>query len=232
MEKSTKWIAWTIWLIAMAWGVFGVSQRLLHGELQANYGSYIPWGLWVAGKVYLVGLGVGASLFAWIVYAFNLKRYFLLARQALLVSAIALMMGMARDCIRPGPHLARLRTFVPPSIYLAARLGDVADCHQSAVCHPGVLSGRRLQNGARLAAYPRLDRDIPGDCIFRLQRCGIRCAHRPSLLELHPGTDPFHRGGLSFRIRPGALVGCVSFRRSCWEMMPSRCPCSAGSSWA
>jgi protein NrfD len=94
MEKSTKWIAWTIWFIAIAWGVFGVSQRLLHGELQVNYNSYIPWGLWVTGKVYLVGLGVGTSLFAWIAYAFNLKRYFLLARQALLVSAIALMMGM------------------------------------------------------------------------------------------------------------------------------------------
>jgi protein NrfD len=37
---------------------------------------------------------VGASLFVWIVYAFNIKRYFLLARQALLVSAIALLMGM------------------------------------------------------------------------------------------------------------------------------------------
>jgi protein NrfD len=95
MEKSRKWIAWAIWLIAMAWGVFGVSQRLLFGELHANYGSYIPWGLWVAGKVYLVGLGVGVSLFVWIVYAFNLKRYFPLAQQALLVSAIALLMGMA-----------------------------------------------------------------------------------------------------------------------------------------
>jgi protein NrfD len=94
MEKSTKWIAWGIWVVAMAWGVFGVSQRLLYGELHANYGSYIPWGLWVAGKVYLVGLGVGSSLFAWIVYAFNMKRYFLLARQALLVSAIALLMGL------------------------------------------------------------------------------------------------------------------------------------------
>jgi molybdopterin-containing oxidoreductase family membrane subunit len=96
MEKSIKikWIGWAIWLIAMAWGVFGVSQRLLNGELQVNYGSYIPWGLWVAGKVYLIGLGVGASLFAWIVYAFDLRKYFLLARQALLASAIALMMGM------------------------------------------------------------------------------------------------------------------------------------------
>jgi protein NrfD len=94
MEKTTKWMAWTIWLIVMAWGVFGVSQRMLHGELRVNYGSYIPWGLWVAGKVYLVGLGAGASLFAWIVYAFDLKKYFLLARQALLVSAVALMMGM------------------------------------------------------------------------------------------------------------------------------------------
>ncbi len=94
MEKSTKWIAWTLWLIAMAWGLFGVSQRMLYGELPANYNSFIPWGLWVAGKVYLVGLGVGASLFVWIVYAFNLKRYALLARQALLVSAIALVMGL------------------------------------------------------------------------------------------------------------------------------------------
>jgi protein NrfD len=94
MEKSTKWVVWIIWLIAMIWGVYGVSQRFLYGELQANYGSYIPWGLWVAGKVYLVGLGVGTSLFAWIVYAFNLKRYFFLARQALLVSTIALLMGL------------------------------------------------------------------------------------------------------------------------------------------
>ena len=68
MEKSFKWIAWVLWIVAMIWGVFGVSQRMLHGELQVNYGSYIPWGLWVAGKVYLVGLGVGASLFVWIVY--------------------------------------------------------------------------------------------------------------------------------------------------------------------
>lgn len=94
MEKSTKWIAWALWLIAMAWGLFGVSQRMLYGELPVNYNSFIPWGLWVAGKVYLVGLGVGASLFVWIVYAFDLKRYFLLARQALLVSGVALVMGL------------------------------------------------------------------------------------------------------------------------------------------
>jgi protein NrfD len=94
MEKSIKRIAWAIWVIAIAWGVFGVAQRLLHGELQVNYGSYIPWGLWVAAKVYLVGLGVGASLFAWIIYAFDVKKYLLLAREALLASAIALLMGM------------------------------------------------------------------------------------------------------------------------------------------
>jgi protein NrfD len=94
MEKSTKQIAWGTWVVAMAWGLFGVAQRLLHGELHVNYGSYIPWGLWVAAKVYLVGLGVGASLFVWIVYAFNVNKYFLLARQTLLVSAIALLMGL------------------------------------------------------------------------------------------------------------------------------------------
>lgn len=93
MKKSTKRIGLVIWLIAMAWGVFGVSQRLLHGELQVNYGGYIPWGLWVVGKAYLIGLGIGSSLFVWIVYAFDLKKYFPLARQTLFASAIALLMG-------------------------------------------------------------------------------------------------------------------------------------------
>jgi protein NrfD len=94
MEKSAKRIAWIIWLVAIAWGLYGVSLRLFRGELPVNYSSYIPWGLWVAAKVYIVGLGVGASLFAWIVHAFDVKKYLLLARQALLVSAIALAMGM------------------------------------------------------------------------------------------------------------------------------------------
>jgi protein NrfD len=94
MEKSAKRIAWIIWLVAIAWGLYGVSLRLFRGELPVNYSSYIPWGLWVAAKVYIVGLGVGASLFAWIVHAFDVEKYLLLARQALLVSAIALAMGM------------------------------------------------------------------------------------------------------------------------------------------
>jgi protein NrfD len=93
MKKSSKRIALVIWLIAMAWGVFGISQRLVHGELLVNYGSYIPWGLWVVGKAYLLGVGLGASLFVWIVYAFNLKKYFSLARHALFASAISLLMG-------------------------------------------------------------------------------------------------------------------------------------------
>ncbi|MFZ0450406.1 MAG: NrfD/PsrC family molybdoenzyme membrane anchor subunit [Desulfatiglandaceae bacterium] len=94
MGKSVKRIVWIIWLVAIAWGLYGVSLRLFRGELHVNYGSYIPWGLWVAAKVYIVGLGVGTSLFAWIVYAFDMKKYLRLAREALLVSAIALAMGM------------------------------------------------------------------------------------------------------------------------------------------
>lgn len=94
MTRTIKAIAWIVWGIAMAWGVYGVVQRLLHGERNVNYGSYIPWGLLVVGKVYLIGLGVGTSMFAWIVYAFGLKKYFSLARQALLASVIAVLMGM------------------------------------------------------------------------------------------------------------------------------------------
>jgi len=60
----------------------------------ANYGSYIPWGLWVAGKIYFVGLAVGSSFLAWIIYAFNIQKLRSLVRPALLISTATMIAGL------------------------------------------------------------------------------------------------------------------------------------------
>jgi Ni/Fe-hydrogenase subunit HybB-like protein len=195
MEKSTKWIGWALWIIAMAWGVFGVSQRFLHGELQVNYGSYIPWGLWVAGKVYLVGLGVGTSLFAWIVYAFDLKRYFLLARQALLASAIALLMGMLVIAFDLGHIWRSFEPLYRPQFH-------------SLLAWATLLTVIELLYVIFVICLGIASKGEPGSRrLFRMQRCGVCRTHRPSLLELHTRADPFHCGGPAFRIRPVAFLG-------------------------
>ncbi len=50
------------WLLTLVVGAFGVAQRILHGHLPAGYGSYVPWGLWVA--LYFHGVGIAGGAFA------------------------------------------------------------------------------------------------------------------------------------------------------------------------
>ena len=94
MNKAQKTILFIIWLAVMIWGLTGVFQRLVHGELLVNYGSYVPWGLWVAAKTYFVGISVGASILAWVVYAFDIKQLRPVVRPALLVSAATMVAGL------------------------------------------------------------------------------------------------------------------------------------------
>ena len=51
---------WLLWLILLALGAIGVYQRFTQGHLPAGYGSYVPWGLWVALYFHGVGIAGGA----------------------------------------------------------------------------------------------------------------------------------------------------------------------------
>jgi protein NrfD len=94
MNKPQKTQLFIIWLVLMVWGLIGVFQRMTTGELTLNYGGYVPWGLWVAGKVYFVGLSVGASFLAWSIYAFNIRSFRPLARISLLISIATIIAGL------------------------------------------------------------------------------------------------------------------------------------------
>jgi len=67
-------IFWVVALVAFGVGLYGLYSRIAFGHERANYGSYVPWGLWVAAYLYLVGLSAGAFLFSTLVYVFNIRR--------------------------------------------------------------------------------------------------------------------------------------------------------------
>ena len=52
---------WLLWLVLLALGSIGVYQRFTMGHLPAGYGSYVPWGLWVA--LYFHGVGIAGGAF-------------------------------------------------------------------------------------------------------------------------------------------------------------------------
>lgn len=80
--------------VLATWGVLGVVQRLTNGHELTNYGSYVPWGLWVSGYIYFVGLSAGAFLLSSLVYVFRIRALERVARPALITAAITLLMAL------------------------------------------------------------------------------------------------------------------------------------------
>ncbi|MBF0292150.1 MAG: polysulfide reductase NrfD [Nitrospinae bacterium] len=53
---------WSVWILFLLAGLVGMGQRMFYGHLPAGYGSYVPWGLWIA--LYFHGVGMAGGVFA------------------------------------------------------------------------------------------------------------------------------------------------------------------------
>jgi len=62
ISKGWQSVAVIAWLVTLAVGAVGMYQRFTQGHLPAGYGSYVPWGLWVA--LYFHGVGIAGGVFA------------------------------------------------------------------------------------------------------------------------------------------------------------------------
>ena len=95
--KSQNWLQWVAWIltvVCLAAGAYGLYLRFTEGHAAANYGSYVPWGLWIAAYVALIGASAGAFGFAAVVFTMRKTEYYGLARLAMLVALGAFAAGM------------------------------------------------------------------------------------------------------------------------------------------
>ncbi len=62
-NPSTGWIKllWIVWIILLVAGLVGLWQRFTYGHNAAGYGSYVPWGLWIA--LYFMGVAIAGGAF-------------------------------------------------------------------------------------------------------------------------------------------------------------------------
>lgn len=81
---------WFLAFAAFAIGLPGVFHYLSDGHLAANYGSYVPWGLWVGSYIYFIGLSAGAFLLSSLVYVFGVKRFEPIGKLALFTALVCL----------------------------------------------------------------------------------------------------------------------------------------------
>ncbi len=106
-----------LWLVVAAVGVWGVVERLAGGHEGAGYGSYVPWGLWVAMYFHLVGLAGGVFVLGALGFMFRWKGFERLATlRTTIVLSIALILpafiGVWLDLGRLG---RAYRIFTSPS---------------------------------------------------------------------------------------------------------------------
>lgn len=93
-ERALKRVFWIAGAVLTLAGLYGWYDRLAYGHLNVNYGSLVPWGLWVAGYIYFIGLSAGSFLISSLVYVFDVRRFEKIGRLALFTAVVTLLLAL------------------------------------------------------------------------------------------------------------------------------------------
>jgi len=105
-ESRLKQLFWICGAAFFAAGLIGWYDRFVHGHLNANYGSVVTWGLWVAAYIYFIGLSAGSFLISSLVYVFNVKRFERIGRLAVFTAVVTLFLALLSIWVDLG-HMSR-----------------------------------------------------------------------------------------------------------------------------
>lgn len=93
-KLSLKTVFWFAGIVLLAVGLYGWYDRLANGHINANYGSIVTWGLWVAAYIFFIGLSAGSFLISSLVYVFNIKRFEKIGRLAVFTAIVTLLLAL------------------------------------------------------------------------------------------------------------------------------------------
>lgn len=106
---------WAVGLIGLVPLAIGLYLRMTTGHQLANYGSIVPWGLWVAQYIYFIGLSAGSFLLSSLVFVFGVKRFEPIGRLAVFTAIVSLLLALFTIWMDIG-HLERFwHVFVYPN---------------------------------------------------------------------------------------------------------------------
>jgi molybdopterin-containing oxidoreductase family membrane subunit len=114
-KKTTLKLMMLLAVLAVVIGGVGVVQKFATGERLAGYGSYVPWGLWVALYFHGVGIGGGAFAIGVIGYLLGVPGLREHLRVTIWVSGVAVAMGLFSIWMDLGQQWRMYRVFTAPS---------------------------------------------------------------------------------------------------------------------
>jgi molybdopterin-containing oxidoreductase family membrane subunit len=93
-ERTLKSAFWGLGIALIIAGSWAWIDRWVNAEKNVNYGSVVPWGLWVAVYIYFIGLSAGAFLVSSLVFVFNMSRFESIGRLALFTAVVTLLLAL------------------------------------------------------------------------------------------------------------------------------------------
>ena len=96
-------------------GTWGMTQRLLYGLNPVAFGSYVPWGLWVAFYLFFLGLSAGAFLVTTMTYVSRMERFRVIARLSAFTVLICLLCEVLFITLDLGRMARIYRFLITPS---------------------------------------------------------------------------------------------------------------------
>ena len=94
MSKTSFRVLAALAVLGLLAGSWGMVERLGQGLNPVAFGSYVPWGLWVAFYLFFLGLSAGAFLVTILAYVFEWKRFEALAPLSAFVVLVSLVCEM------------------------------------------------------------------------------------------------------------------------------------------
>jgi protein NrfD len=116
MIVTIKRILYVLAIVALVLGIYGFGSRLLFGERDVNYGSYVNWGLWVAMYLFFAGLAAGSFMVASLDYLFEVRLFRGTGRHALWGTVVTLPAALVLIGLDLG-HMERIwKVYLEPNL--------------------------------------------------------------------------------------------------------------------
>jgi Ni/Fe-hydrogenase subunit HybB-like protein len=115
MNKNTFGILLGLGVLGLIAGTVGMWMRFTYGHVVMAYGSYVPWGLWVAFDLLFLGLTAGAYIIVVLTYGFGMKQFEPLVPMSVFSLLVSLLCEGIIISLDLGQPLRVYRFLVTPS---------------------------------------------------------------------------------------------------------------------
>lgn len=114
---SLKRLTYLLGAVALVAGLYGFYSRLFIGERDVNYGSYVPWGLWVAMYLFFAGVSTGSYMLATLDELFEVPLFRGTGKYALWASLVTMPAALITIAFDLG-HMERVwKVYFQPNFF-------------------------------------------------------------------------------------------------------------------